>query len=60
MRGQVRTLVRLLVIAIGAVIAFMAMRSNDQLHEIAGAVLLVLLAGWVMVDLFRARKRLVR
>ena len=55
-----RTAIRVLVIMIAALIAFVALRSTDHLTDILGAILLVLLVGWLIVDLFRARDRLVR
>jgi hypothetical protein len=40
-----RSIVRLATIAVGALIAFSAVRSDDLVTEIVGAVLLVLLIG---------------
>ena len=54
------TVIRILVIAVLAAVAFAALWSADHTTDIFGTVLLVLLFGWVVVDLFRARDRVVK
>lgn len=60
MAGRNRTAVRWVAILVAAGVAFVALRTPDPLTDIVGAVVLVLLAGWLLVKLYRGRKRLVR
>jgi hypothetical protein len=60
MPRPVRVLLQtILAVAVG-VIGFTFMRSDNRVQEVAGAVSLVLLVGWITVLLFRARRRLVK
>ena len=60
MRSGIRVLPKTLVTVTAAIIALAALRSDNRLAEAAGAVLVVVLAGWMIVSLLRARKRFVK
>jgi hypothetical protein len=60
MRPGIRVLLKTVATVAAAMIALAALRSDDRLQEVAGAVLLVVLVAWMTVSLFRARKRLVK
>jgi hypothetical protein len=60
MRGRIRLPLRIVATVAAATIALAALRSDNRLQEIAGALLLVVLVGWMTVSLFRARKRLLK
>lgn len=60
MTSGTRTGLRWTLIIVAMVLAFRALSSADPLTEVVGAVVLAVLAGWLMVHLFRARNRFVR
>jgi hypothetical protein len=60
MPRRIRLLLQTTLAVAVAVIGFSFVRSNNRVQEIAGAVLLVILVGWITVMLSRARQRLVK
>ena len=60
MPSRIRVLLQTIRAVAVAVIGFSFVRSNNRVQEIAGAVLLVILVGWITVMLSRAGQRLVK
>ena len=60
MRPGITVLLKTVATVAAAMLALAALRSDDRLQEVAGAVVLVVLVAWMTVSLFRARKRLVK
>ena len=57
---RTRMVIRGIVITVLAVVALRALWTPDQTTDVLGAILAVLWVGWLVVDLFRARDRLVK
>ena len=60
MRFTAKPLILLLSYLTCGVIAFWAVRSDDPVREVMGAIVLVLLLGWAIAALFRGRRRVIR
>ena len=60
MRFAAKPLILLLSSLTCGVIAFWAIRSDDPVREVIGAIVLVLLLGWALVTLFRGRRKVIR
>jgi hypothetical protein len=60
MRPGLKVLLKTVATAAAAMIAVAGLRSDNRFQEVAGAILLVVLVGWLTVRLSHARKRLVK